>query len=224
MLPPMRTLLTALALVAVLLLTAATVSAQKPPKPPGQSDVTLTASADPVTFSQPLTLKGSVKGARAGIVVTLEGRAADAAAFTVLGTGSTDRQGDYSFTQRPAANTVYRARAATAPPVQSPDLLVRVRPLVGLLVSDATPSAGQRVRFRGTVRPAHDGRVVAIQRKRADGTFVTVARTTLTDAGDELSRYTRRVTVRRTATYRTRVIGHTDHATGYSRERTLTVG
>ena len=49
---------------------------------------------------------------------------------------------------------------------------VRVSPLVGLRVSDTTPSAGQRVRFRGTVRPPHDGTRVAIQRKRADGTWL----------------------------------------------------
>ena len=224
----MRTLLFAgLALIAVMLVAAATSSAQKPPKPPkppGMADVTLTAGANPVTFSHPLELKGSVKGARAGVVVTLEGRAPTETVFAPLGTATTDQKGDYAFTQRPSANTVYRATAAATPPVQSAELLVRVMPLVGLRVSDTTPSVGQRVRFRGTVRPAHDGRLLAIQRKGADGKFVTVARTRLRDAGDTFSRYARRVRVRRTGTYRTRVVGHNDHATGYSRERTLTVG
>jgi hypothetical protein len=107
---------------------------------------------------------------------------------------------------------------------RSADLLVRVRPLVGFRVSDTTPRAGQRVRFRGTVRPPHDGSVVSIQRKRADGRFVTVARTRLRDAGDVYSRYGRRLRVRRTGTYRVRIAGHADHAAGFSRERTLTVG
>ena len=220
----MRMLAVGLTIVALSLAAAAAVSAQKPPKPPGQSDVTLTASANPVTFSQPLALTGSVKGARAGVVVTLEGRAPTETVFAPLGTAPTDQKGDYAFTQRPSANVIYRATAATTPPVQSAELLVRVMPLVGLRVSDTTPSAGQRVRFRGTVRPAHDGRLLAIQRKGDDGKFVTVARTRLRDAGDDFSRYGRRVRVRRTGTYRTRVVGHDDHATGASRERTLTVG
>jgi len=217
-------LVVGLTIVALSLAAAAAVSAQKPPKPPGQSDVTLTASANPVTFSQPLALTGSVKGARAGVVVTLEGRAPTETVFAPLGTAPTDQKGDYAFTQRPSANVIYRATAATTPPVQSAELLVRVMPLVGLRVSDTTPSAGQRVRFRGTVRPAHDGRLLAIQRKGDDGKFVTVARTRLRDAGDDFSRYGRRVRVRRTGTYRARVVGHADHATGSSRERTLTVG
>jgi hypothetical protein len=220
----MRALVAGLAIAFIALLSAATGSAQKPPKPPGQAAVTLQASANPVTFSRPLTLSGSVKGARAGVVVTLESRAPTATAYAPVGTATTDQKGDYTFSPRPRANTVYRVTAATAPPVQSAELLVRVSPLVGLRVSDTTPRAGQRVRFRGTVRPPHDGRLVAIQRKGADGKFVTVARTRLRDAGDEFSRYGRRVRVRSTGVYRTRVTGHDDHATGFSRERTLTVG
>lgn len=220
----MRVFVVGLAIAFVALLGAATGDAQKPPKPPGQADVSLKASANPVTFSQPLALTGSVKGAHQGVAVTLEGRAPTAAAFAPVATATTDTKGDYAFSPRPSANTTYRVTAATVPPVQSAELLVKVRPLVGLRVSDLTPSAGQRVRFRGTVRPPHDGRLIAIQRKRPDGTFTTVARTRLRDAGDEFSRYGRRVRVRSTATYRTRVTGHDDHAAGFSRERTLTVG
>jgi hypothetical protein len=220
----MRALVAGLAIAVIALLSAATGSAQKPPKPPGQAAVTLRASANPVTFSQPLTLTGSVKGARAGVAVTLEGRAPAQTAYAPVATAITDQKGDFSFITRPRANTVYRVTAATVPPVQSAELLVRVRMLVGLRVSDTTPSAGERVRFRGTVRPPHDGRLIAIQRKGADGKFVTVARTRLRDAGDEFSRYSRRVRVRSTGTYRARVTGHDDHAAGFSRERTLTVG
>ena len=99
-----------------------------------------------------------------------------------------------------------------------------VAPLVGLKVGDTTPRKGQRVRFRGTVRPQHDGRQVAIQRKNADGTWVTVKTPRLRDAGSTYSRYSKRFRIRRTGTYRTVIAAHADHVEGVSRERTLTVG
>ena len=216
----MRTLLILGALSAALLLTAVS-EAQKPPK---AGAVTLKASAEKVTYSTPVTLTGKVKGAKAGIVVTLERRVADATAFVPAGTATTDGNGDYTFTQRPAQSSVFRATAATTPPATSADTPVAVAPLVGLKVSDATPRKGQRVRFRGTVRPQHDGTRVAIQRKKADGTWTTVKTPLLRDAGSAYSRYSKRFRIRRTGTYRTVIAAHADHAEGVSRERTLTVG
>jgi len=213
-------LIVAAALAAALAFTA-TGQAQKPPK---SGAVTLKASAAQVTFSTPVTLTGKVKGAKAGVLVTLERRAADATAFVPAGTATTDGNGDYTFTQRPAKSSVFRATAATTPPATSADTPVAVAPLVGLKVSDSTPRKGQRVRFRGTVRPQHDGTRVAIQRKRADGTWVTVRSPLLRDAGSSYSRYSKRIRIRRTGTYRTVIAAHADHAEGVSRERTLTVG
>jgi hypothetical protein len=186
--------------------------------------VTIRAGEPAVTFSQPVALAGSVKGARAGVLVTLERRATTVAAFAPEATTTTDAKGDYSFAARPPVNSAFRVTAATAPPVQSGEVTVAVRPRVGLRVGDSMPRAGQRVRFRGTVRPPHDGRRVSIQRRRADGRWATVARTRLRDAGDVYSTYRRRVRVRRSGTYRVRIAGHADHVAGFSRERTLTVG
>ena len=213
-------LIVAAALAAALAFTA-TGQAQKPPK---SGAVTLKASAAQVTFPTPVTLTGKVKGAKAGVLVTLERRAADATAFVPAGTATTDGNGDYTFTQRPAQSSVFRATAATTPPATSADTPVAVAPLVGLKVSDSTPRKGQRVRFRGTVRPQHDGTRVAIQRKRADGTWVTVKSPLLRDAGSSYSRYSKRIRIRRTGTYRTVIAAHADHAEGVSRERTLTLG
>ena len=216
----MRTLLILCALSAALVLTAVS-EAQKPPK---AGAVTLKSSADLVTFPSPVTLTGKVKGAKAGVIVSLERRAADATAFVPAGTATTDGTGSYSFTQRPAQSSVFRATAATTPPATSADTPVAVAPLVGLKVSDATPHKGQRVRFRGTVRPQHDGTRVAIQRKKADGTWATVKTPLLRDAGSAFSRYSKRFRIRRTGTYRTVIAAHADHAEGVSRERTLSVG
>ena len=217
----MRAFLLATATIAAALLISATGLAQKPPK---AGSVTLKTSADQVTFSTPVTLTGKVKGAKGGVVVSLERRAADATTFVAAGTATTDGNGDYSFSQRPSKSSVYRATAATTPPATSPDTAVAVAPLVGLKVGDSTPRKGQRVRFRGTVRPQHDGTRVSIQRKKADGTWATVKTPRLTDAGSTYSRYSKRFRIRRTGTYRTVIAAHADHAESISRERTLTVG
>ncbi len=216
-------ILTATLASAALILAGATAAPAQKPKPPGQQDVTLAASANPVVFSAPLTLTGDVKRAKAGTLVTLQERPFPATVFATAATATTDDKGRYTFVVRPRVNTTYRVLAATQPPAQTPELLVRVSPLVGFRVSDGTPSRGERVRFSGTVRPAHDGRSVSIQRKRADGSFATIARTTLRDARSTYSRYSRRIAVRRTGVYRIRIVGHDDHAQGFSRERVLTV-
>jgi len=198
--------------------------AQKPPKqPPGKQDVTIKASANPVTFSVPLVISGSVKGVQAATPVTLQRRTPTSTTFSTVATAATNDKGDYTFTTRPKANSVYRVAASTNPVVNSPEMLVRVAPLVGFSVNDSSARAGQRITFRGTVRPAHDGRSVQIQRKRADGSWGTLVRTTLRDAGSVFSSYRRVLTVRATGTYRVRIIGHSDHAIGTSRERTVTV-
>jgi hypothetical protein len=217
----MRSFLIATATIVAALVLSATGIAQKPPK---AGSMTLKASAAQVTYSNPVTLTGKVKGAKAGVVVTLERRAADATAFVPAGTATTDGTGTYTFTQRPAQSSVFRAMAATTPPATSADTPVAVAPLVGLKVSDRTPRKGQRVRFSGTVRPQHDGTRVAIQRKKADGTWTTVKTPLLRDAGSAYSRYSKRFRIRRSGTYRTVIAAHADHAEGVSRERTLTLG
>jgi hypothetical protein len=204
--------------VAVALAIASEGEAQKPPKAGG---TTLKASADQVTFSTPVALTGKVKGAKQAMTVTLERRAANETVFVAAGTATTDANGDFSFAQRPAKSSVYRAISGTA---SSREVAVAVAPLVGLKVGDSTPRKGQRVRFKGTVRPQHDGTRVAIQRKRADGTWATVRTPVLRDAGSAYSRYSKRIRIRRSGTFRTVIAAHADHAEGVSRERTLRVG
>ena len=94
---------------------------------------------------------------------------------------------------------------------------------VSLRLSDSTPRRGQLVRFSGSVAPAHDGRVVYIQRRTSTGAFRTVGRTTLADAGTSRSVFSRRMRVRSDGVYRARVLGDPDHETGTSATRTATV-
>jgi hypothetical protein len=67
-----------------------------------------------------------------------------------------DAAANYSFQVTPALNTRYHV-VAKSPPATSADVTVRVRTRVGLRLADRTPARGARVRFRGSVLPAHDG-------------------------------------------------------------------
>jgi hypothetical protein len=218
----MRRILPCLLAAGAVLVPVATSAAQKPPKPPGTQGVTLQPSAAQLTFTQPLTSKVSVKGVKAPVNVTLQRRPSTSQTWSDVETKPTDAKGDAAFISRPRRNDYYRAVARTTPEQISAESLVKVAPLVGFRVSDSTPRAGSRVRFSGTVRPRHTGRRVFVQRKVGTGSFVTIRRTTLRAATSTSSRYSLRVRVRRTATYRVRILGHADHAMGISRARVLT--
>lgn len=218
-----RTLGIAIASVAGIASVALPASAQKPPKPkpdtiPGP--VSIGAKPNPTVFSTPVEITGRVQNAKAGVTVTLLRRTLPSTTFTGTSTGTTDKNGRYRFVHRPPRNTYYRVVAQQTPPVQSADLLVKVRTLVGLRVSDATPRAGSVVRFKGIVRPSHNGRSALIQRF-SGSRWVTIARPTLRALDATTSRYSKRLRVRRSGTYRVRVLGHADHAMGISRSRTL---
>jgi hypothetical protein len=217
----MRRILPLAAVAALLAPAAVNAKAPNPPK------LTISAAPSPVRFGNATTLSGKLTGGKnaAGKQVTVQ---ADAwpfeGTYVDVGTALTDANGDWHASNAPAELTRYRAQATTAPPATSPTVDVNVRLRVRVHVSDRTPDKGERVRFHGTVAPAHDGAPVRIQRRRADGTWRTVRRTTLRDTGTDVSRYSRRVRVRRSGTYRVRALPHdADHLRGTSRKRHLTV-
>ena len=138
-------------------------------------------------------------------------------------TATTANNGKYSVAAKPLVNTQYRAIAQASPPVTSSARLVLVRTLVGLRVSDSTPRRGSFVTFSGSVFPAHDGARALIQRRTRSGSFVTVARPGLQDAGTQKSTYSKRLRIRSDGVYRVKVASDGDHVNGYSRTRTLVV-
>lgn len=199
-------------------------------KPPKNDAPELTLETRPPTttavFGVDVTLTGRVKGTATDrdVLVRLEADETfpygDAYAATGL-TARTSPSGDYTFVVKPSRNTQYRTVSESNPPLTSPGRLILVSPRVTLGLSDATPRRGQRVRFAGTVTPAHDGRRVQIQRRTSTGRFVTIARPRLRDAGTTRSRYVRRIRIRRDGVYRVRIAGHGDHAEAFSPERTV---
>jgi plastocyanin len=94
---------------------------------------------------------------------------------------------------------------------------------VTLKVSDATPARGQRVRFFGTVRPAQDGRRVQLQRRTGGGSYRTVARIKLTDAGASRSKFSKRLRMLKDAVFRARLPADKAHAASTSRRKRVNV-
>jgi len=221
-----KLLVPGLALAAAIAGTPAALAA-KPPKPAGNA-ITIGAQASILVFSGATTLSGRLAGAGApgGVSVRLEqddSRPYGDGYKPAGTTATTSNDGSYSFAVKPLVNTQYRVVAQASPSVTSPGKLVSVRMLVGLRLSDTTPARGSLVRFSGSVFPAHDGRLVSIQRRLSTGGFVTVTRTTLRDAGDAKSTYSRRVRVLRAGVYRVKITADADHANGFSRMRSVAV-
>jgi hypothetical protein len=213
----------AVAATALLVLAAGATGAKKPPK---GSSVTLVGKPNPLTFGSYVTLSGRLTAATSGgQTVTLQ---VDPYPFADTGfadkaTKTTAANGDYTFSQAPGLNSRYRVIASTSPKVTSPTVTTSVAYRVGLSVSDSTPRKGSRVRFSGSVGPKKDGATAFIQKRRSDGSFVTVARATLTAGTGTHSVYSKRLLINASGTYRVRVSADTAHVTGTSRTRTLTI-
>jgi len=210
------------AALACVLVCAGPAVAGKPPKPTKpNSNLTITASATAVTFGKSVTISGVAKNIPAGTSVELQQNPYPYAGFKPAGkTAVVDPTGNYSIAGVvPQLHTQYKVIAKTSPPIESGTVFVRVRLRVSFSVSDATPKRGARVRFSGTVAPAHAGKPVLIQKKTASG-YKTVARATTTST----SKYSKSLRIKSKGTYR--VVAESldqDHDNGTSRSRTLRV-
>jgi plastocyanin len=107
-------------------------------------------------------------------------------------------------------------------PPPAPPTGGRASTTVTLQVSDASPTRGARVRFSGTVKPEQDGRFLQLQR-RVRGSFRTVLRIKLVDAGSARSKFSKRLRVLGDAVFRARLPADSGHETGMSRARRLDV-
>jgi hypothetical protein len=202
----------------------------KPPKPPtvnGAAALSIDAAPATLVFGSSSVLSGKLTGPKAsGVLVRLEQdttRPLGDSFVPTAKTATTTANGTWSVSVRPTVNTLYHAVAQTAPATTSPVERVNVRPLVRLSLSDSTPARGSLVRFSGAVAPQHDALRLLIQRRGTDGVFRTVVTTSLDDAGSSRSTYSRRLRIRSTGVYRTKIAQHSDHTNGYSPLKTLTV-
>src|SRR5215207_4113065 len=185
---------------------------------PSPGTVSIAIAPTTVTFGKPATVSGTTA---ANTPVTLR---ADEfpydGSFTQVAKSTSNASGAYAFSVTPDKGTHYRvdgkgnARSAVAA------LAVRWR--VTRQVSTRQPARGTRVRFSGTVSPAHTGGTAEVQKLRA-GVFKTVKTAVLVAATPTSSSYSVRVRVRRNGTYRVRVAGDGARITGRSRRVSLVV-
>jgi plastocyanin len=107
------------------------------------------------------------------------------------------------------------------PPAPGPE--GKAQTTITLRISDVTPTRRQRVRFFGSVRPERDGRVVQLQRRGRGGSFRTVTRIRLRNAGTSRSTYSKRLRVLSDAVFRARLPSDAGHLAGTSRTRRVNV-
>ena len=212
---------TYIASLAAVLAVAAPAALAAPPTP---HQLTIAAKPTTVVYGGSVSITGKLTGSNsAGETVTLFDDPYPFSNFTPLDTTTTATDGTYKFTEKPTVNTKYRATAKSKAPADSPEVLVKVAPRVGLTVSDKTPKVGQLVKFSGRVTPEHDGQSVLLQRRKSDGTWKTIVTVPLVDAGSTFSTYTKTRKITQSGTWRVVKPADADHARGRSPRRTLTV-
>jgi len=195
--------------------------------PTGNNSVSISSVPPTVTWGHTAQITGRVSGpAKPNQTVVLKSSPYPyTGAFTPTGqTTTTSTTGTYAFTVRPGRNTHYQVTVATKVPVTSSVATVGVRVKVVIHVSTLRPFRGQLVRFFGTVTPAHNGRYAQIQRRTSTGAWRTVASTRLVAGGlvngVAVSRYSRKIRIRFSGTYRVRVNPRDgDHLIGNSASR-----
>jgi hypothetical protein len=186
---------------------------------PEARNLTINATPTIVKFGGAVTLSGKLNGANnASRPVSVEKDQFPFDTFVSAGAPvTTNAQGEWTFSDKPEANTRYRARSGNA---ESRVVDVGVRPAISLALSDYTPRVGQIVRFFGRFCPEHDGIRVALQRRIAPNQWRTLRRPMLKDIpGETCSSYSKRLAVRRDGRYRVHFFGTADLTEGNSRSR-----
>ncbi|MEA2210445.1 MAG: hypothetical protein QOF83_393 [Solirubrobacteraceae bacterium] len=179
---------------------------------PTKNSVSISSAPHTIVWGRTTHVSGMVSGpGKAGKTVVLKANPYPyTGAFTPTGqTTTTTSTGAYAFTVAPGKNTRYQVTVATKPPVTSGSAGVGVHVKVAIHVSTLRPFRGHLVRFFGTVTPAHNGRFAQIQRRTSTGAWRTVASTRLVAGGIvngvAVSRYSKKIRVRFSGTYRVRV-------------------
>ena len=129
--------------------------------------LTITSSADPISYGQSVTISGILAGATTSQLVKLEARTVHQQGFAAIAEVSTGPGGSYSFpAQSPLSSTLYRVQGAAQ---KSAVLYEGVKDVLTAEVSATTVQAGQAVTFSGAVAPDHSGHVIYLERQDAKG-------------------------------------------------------
>jgi hypothetical protein len=130
---------------------------------------TVTSSASPtrVIYGHPVTLRGSVSSKQPNAMVAVFAAGPGAAAFTAVATVLTDATGAWNLIVKPGIRTTYKAVFDGG----SAFTTVFVRPAVSLAAR-----ANGRFAARVVAGRSFSGRIVQLQRRRPDGSWLTIAR------------------------------------------------
>jgi hypothetical protein len=127
--------------------------------------LTIAASADPLTYGQPVVISGVLAGG-ASQPVTLLAHIRDQG-FAPVAQVTTDASGNYAFPgQTPVNSTFYKVTGGSK---GSAILFVGVKDALTASASATSVPAGQTVTFSGGVAPDKTGHVIYLQRQNASG-------------------------------------------------------
>jgi hypothetical protein len=146
-------------------------------------NLTITSSADPVSFNAPITLEGTLKGG-GGKMITLLSHGKGTKAFSTVTSVAAGSNGEYKFTQTPQKNTYYEV---TGGGLTSAILYEGVRYVLTAGASTKAIKSGESVTFSGTVAPIHAGKVVYLERENSFGGGYHVADVGTVTAGGTYS-------------------------------------
>jgi len=138
------------------------------------ADFTINTSDPIIPSGQQATISGTLfmpgtTTPEPSTAVTLFARSAGQNSFTAVGAGSTDSNGDYSFTVSPPHNTIYQVRTTLPPKRHTATLVEGVQDMVTLTPSSMTSTVGGSVTFSGTVTPDKAGHVIYLEKLGNDG-------------------------------------------------------
>lgn len=142
-----------------------------------------------VSITGTLYAAGSTSTLQPNVPVTLYGRQATGS-FRALESTMTDSSGNYSFTQMPLHNMVYRAQTGSGKPVKTANLYVGVQDVVTGALSSSTIAVGDAVKVTGTVTPDHAGHALYLQQQNSAGQWVDVDSSYLSSASTFAFSYT----------------------------------
>lgn len=167
--------------------------------------VVLAATPNPAPFNGPTTLTGTLTGtgnANRSVVLQANPFPYTQGFLAVANAQVTNAQGGFAFpVLTETVNTQYRVLMTDRPDVVSPIVSLGVAVHLRTHVSRHRLHRGGRVRFFGTVTPANDGSQFAIQNLR-NGNWVTIAGNITHHASGGVSKFSKRVRLRRGGTFR----------------------
>lgn len=134
------------------------------------------------TITGTLYVAGSTTTVQPNVNVTLYGKEGTGT-FKAIEPGSTDANGDYTFTVMPLHNTVYQVRTGSGATLQeTAKLFVGVQDVVNAQLSSPTVALGDSVMVTGTVTPSHEGHNIYLQEQTSQGGWVDVMTGSVTAA------------------------------------------